>query len=201
MFIRGAIQAVIGLGAVASVALVAPAVPTILSPKSGLVTQEAWLTVSGQGTPLAPILLYDGDQYIARSEVGRDGKWMIEASFMTGKHEVKAMYEQADGKVTAASKPVLIEVKDLLAPLAEGLRISNATEGQTVRAGAFKLEGSAAPGRRLQVNVDGGKPFFKTAEEDGNWSFNIYLAKGKHTIVISTAVEPRESQSLTLIAR
>ena len=201
MLTRGAIQAALGLGAVATMSLTVANTPTILSPKNGLVTKEAWIRVTGTGTPLSSILLYDGDQYLVRAEVGKDRKWSVETSFLTGKHQLMAAYELPNGRPSANSRPVSFEVKDLLAPLNEGLAVLNAKDGQAVKFGAFRLEGSAAPGRRLQVSVDGGKSFFKTAEEDGAWSFNIYLAKGRHSIKISTAVEPRESKTLTLIAR
>ncbi len=200
MGIRGVIQAALGAGAVASLSVTAANAPIITSPKDGITTKEAWITFEGTGTPMMPVLLYDRQQFISRGEVNNSGKWKIEASMLSGPHQVYAMYELQNGREGARSKPVEFTITDLLAPLDEKLEILNAKDGDVVKRGVFPLRGTTAPGRRIQVQIDG-RTFPKTADEEGNWLFNLSLDPGKRTITISTAVEPKESQSITLDVR
>lgn len=198
MMTRAVLQALIGGGAVASLIAVGP-VPKILSPKNGMAITEAWIKVAGSGEPGRAVGVFDGDRFVARAMVLGSGDWTVDASLQTGKHSLSAAYEGAAG-YGSRSKAVKVVVKDLLKPLDRKLEILNAKDGDIVPAGAFRLRGMAAPGRRIQVAVNGGRAFFKAAEEDGSWEFNLFLEKGPDEIELRTAVEPRESVTFTLIA-
>ncbi len=199
MAARGVLQVALGGGAAVSIIAIGPA-PTIISPKPGEAVTQAWIQVSGMGVPGKSLTVFDGDRVVAQAIVKVSGKWNLDASFVSGKHAITAAYDQAGGISGTHSRPVEFVVKDLLKPLERRLEITNATDGATVAAGAFALRGTAAPGRRIQVTVNNGKAFIKTAEEDGSWVFNLYLEKGSHIIELQTEVEPKESVSIILNA-
>lgn len=199
MTTRAAIQVALGGGAVVSAVALGPS-PTILTPVPGEAVTQAWVKVSGRGEPGRTLAVFDGGRFVASANVKNDKTWTLDASFVTGKHTIQAAYEQVGGIYGTKSRAVEFVVKDLLKPLERRLEISNAKDGDKVPAGVFRLVGTTAPGRRIEVTVNDGKSFFKTAEEDGSWSFNLYLEKGPHIIDLRTAVDPKEEISIILNA-
>ena len=184
---------------IASVVALGPS-PTITSPRQGDAVTQAWVKVSGRGEPGKTLAVFDNGRHVSNANVKNDTTWSLDASFVTGEHSIQAAYEQVGGLYGTKSRPIEFVVKDLLKPLERRLEITNAKDGDKVPAGVFRLTGTTAPGRRIEVAVNDGKSFFKTAEEDGSWSFNLYLEKGPHIIDLQTAVEPREEISIILNA-
>ncbi len=200
LWYRGALQTALGLGAAGSMIFATATVPKILSPKTGLTTKEAWITFQGSADPVSMVLLYSGEEYLEKTEANEEGKWEKAVALPTGTHRMNARYEFPNGAAGEPSEPVMVTVTDLLAPLSEKLVVLGVTDGQEVRRGVWKLEGTVAPGRRVEVTIDG-KTFRKAAQEDGTWSFNLYLSEGEKEIVVTTAVEPKEEVELNIVVR
>lgn len=199
---RAAIQTLLGLGAVGALFAGQVDAPTIVSPKTGFKTQELWLNFKGKAKPLSAVLLYADGQFLTRAEADNQGNWTAEASFVEGSFNVTANYENTDGSMGAPSRPtkIVVDERDILKPLNQKIQIQSPKNGATVRRGTVKVAGISAPGRRIEVTVDG-KSFKTTSEEDGSWSFNLFLSPGKRVITFQTAVEPKETVKLNLTVR
>ena len=134
------------------------------------------LTLSGTGEPGATVEVWAGDQLLGTTRVGSDGTWTFdqEVALAAGHHDVVVRMLDADGNVLGASDPFRVEVAE---PTVAAPTVRLQADGDELI-----LEGTGAPGSRLQIVIDGQVVETVTVGEDGSWSAVIGLAPGDHEV-------------------
>lgn len=94
-----------------------PSIPIITSPSDGATIDQAPMPISGTGTPLAKIAIYEGTKVVGSSIVETDGTWTTGVVFATtGFHTVSAKSSQPNTAVppSGSSLPITVDVTRIM---------------------------------------------------------------------------------------
>lgn len=157
-----------GLGLRAFGVGLSPAVAavSITAPQSGATLTAGSYTLQGNGRPGETLELFDSGNPLGSVTVGPDGRWSFAlptAAMVPGPHTYESRRPgqssgaRVDVNVAAPSEPTFV-----------GL-----SEGATVAAMGFTLQGTAQPGQVVEIFEDGASLGRVTADAGGQWSLNV----------------------------
>lgn len=159
--------------------LTPPAPPVIVAPTSGSSTSDRTPEVRGTGEPGATITVLVDGLPVGTAVVTPAGTWTFvvpDAEALTeGPHTLTAEATDPAGNPSGASAPVEITV-DVTAP--ERPLIERPTENAIVATNTPTIAGSAEPGARVEVRVDGTLVGTVPADVVGDWSYTLTPAQG-----------------------
>lgn len=152
---------------------------SITAPTDGETTSDRTPEIRGTGEPGARVEVFIDGVRIGDVVVGADGSWVLEVEtpLSNGSHTVEARAVDDLGNMARASSTFVVDARthvDIESP-ASGATVSDATP--TIR-------GTAAPGARVDVRIDGVLVGTVTADASGRWSLDVTdpLSDGSHTV-------------------
>jgi hypothetical protein len=153
--------------------------PTILSPVSGLVTNNPSLTVSGTGIAKAPITIYSGANVLATTNVNNSGNFTAAVKLAAGAQSLSAVQTKS-GVASAPSAAVVVSwivpAPVILSP-ASGLVSTNPS---------LTVSGTGVAGATVAID-DGAKSILSTTVKSAaTFTATLKLADGTHSL---TAVQ------------
>lgn len=151
----------------------------IAEPEFGVEVQAGALLVSGTGTPGAQVRVAIDGLEAGLVTAGADGRWTLTAEVAPGEHTIAVEALDAAGQVAAAAPPLRIA-----APAPATAPAFEAPTGP-LAAGPTTLQGTGAPGSRVQIMVDGQPAGTATVGADGRWAFEAALTAGQHEIAVN----------------
>ncbi len=157
----------------------APAV-AITTPTDGTLTASDRITVTGTAEPGATVeVLVDGVK-VGETTADANGNWTFEVGPLAdGDHDIEAVAFDAAGN--RGSSGVIVVTVDTTPP---DLTVENPSDGDSV-AGGTTIRGTAEPGAKIEVFVDGVKVGETTADGNGDWEFQLDdPGEGEHEIVV-----------------
>lgn len=189
-----------------------PDTPTILSPQPGNTFKETIVKIKGKATPGSVVVIErartgedrKGNQSYAIETLNADssGDWEFEHYFDEGPNSIWAYYELSGGSKGAPSSPVKFSIKtDFEENMSKALEITSHEDNGEVSAGDVVITGRAPSGARVQISIDGGKPFKKAADERGSWAFNLSMKRGVHRVKVQTLTVIKSTKEITLTAK
>ena len=147
---------------------VAPAAPVVVTPADGSTTNDTTPTVSGTAEPNASVQVCVDGAVVGTVPAGTDGTWTIDAPTLTeGVHTASARATDAAGNVSPTSNTVRFTV-DSVAPAAPV--ITTPADGSVTNDPTPPIRGTAEPGSRVEVFVDGLSVGTDTAGATGRFS-------------------------------
>lgn len=149
--------------------------PVITSPESGLLTNEADITVEGTASPTTTVQLKSNGEELDSTAVGDDGKFTIPTELTEGENEFTVV-STMDGNPVGESDPVTVTL-DTESP---ELTIDNPKKGDKLNRETVTVEGAVADDHLEFVRVNGQKATVK----DGNYSKRILLDNGENEIEV-----------------
>lgn len=161
-----------GLGLRAFSTGLAPAVAavTITAPANGATLVAGSYILQGSGKPGETLELFDNGNPLGVVMVGSDGKWSfpvaasaLPSALVAGAHTYEA---RRPGQMTGASTSVT-------ATLPAEPAFSVPSDGASVAATGFTLQGTAQPGQTVEIFEDGASLGRVTADGNGLWSLNV----------------------------
>jgi hypothetical protein len=151
--------------------------PTVLTPVDNSVTQDTTPTISGTGAPGSTIDARVDGQVVCTTTVAASGAWSCTPGTALGEGAHTASATQQGSPI--ASNTTAFEV-DSVAPTAPVIvaPANGASTGPTPA-----LSGTAEPGARVTVSVDGAAVCVTLADAQGQWSCvaNAPLGDGAHS--------------------
>lgn len=88
------------------------------------VAPDGMAVMAGRGPPSSGLTIYDGDQALAKVEIGRSGEWVLvtERPLPPGTRELRLSARTADGRDTVSSGSVVVMVPEPLPKVAAAPR-------------------------------------------------------------------------------
>lgn len=162
---------------------------TITAPVDGSTTNDGAVTVTGTSEPGAQVQVTVTDDQgttVFDGTVTTDdmGNWSVDAGMLgDGTYTVNANASDAAGNTAQA--PSTTFTVNTSAPT---VTITSPAANETVEDLTPTITGTADPGATIEVFVDGNKVGEATADDMGNWTFDVpdALTEGEHTIEAKT---------------
>lgn len=143
---------------------------TITDPAGGATLVAGSYILQGAGKPGETLELFDNGNPLGVVTVGSDGKWSfpvaasaLPSALAAGAHTYEA---RRPGQMTGASTSVT-------ATLPAEPAFSVPSDGASVSATGFTLQGTAQPGQTVEIFEDGASLGRVTADGNGLWSLNV----------------------------
>lgn len=159
----------------------AAGLPAINLPASGIsFTLGSGVEISGTAAPGSTVTIYDGDKQIGEATANADGAWVFKLpELRPGALSLIAKSLDASGnEIASAPIPVTIEtpagevITATLRTSAPSIHLP--TTGITVTVGKVnEITGTAAPSSTVEVFDGDEKLGEATADENGNWKFEV----------------------------
>lgn len=150
----------------------------ITSPAEGSTIRDATPEIRGTGEPGASVVVTVDGMLVGTTTVGADGTWVVSvpSSLANGPHDARAEATDALGNTADATSTFTVDATTTV-------EIDAPASGSTTRDDTPTITGTAAPGARVEVRVDGMLVGTVTAAVDGTWSVEVTtpLADGTHT--------------------
>ncbi len=169
------------------------ATPSLFLDASASLIVYTPLTLRGRGTPDHIISVRQNDSEQGKAVVDPDGNWSFEVNLVeVGQFTWTAVATDGEGRVSAASSPLIIEVKPRSTPTLKVPDIADDFSG-----GDVLLSGSADPNSIVSILVDERIYDVVTADADGAWSYTLPLTtSGQHQIA-AQLIDPAVDEILT----
>ena len=152
--------------------------PTVTLPDDDV--YSGGLTLSGTGQPGTQVQLYANETVIGEADVDANGNYTIEIDLAVGRYNIDVATIDKSGNVQeivpALSLPVLAMVMPQII-IADG-----ETPEFDLLSGLVAWHGTADPGAKLVLVVDGEAIAQFTAEDGGEWDLQADLEPGLHEI-------------------
>jgi len=162
----------------------APIAPALTSPKGGeSVSGNEDVTLSGTGAPGSQVQIVIDGQPVGPTTVGPDGTWSFPIKLDPGEHSLVVQTLDAGGKVVAESEAVKVTAEAPAVPAVKPA-LTSPKPGDILNSGDVTLNGTGAPGIKVQIVVDGKVVGTADVGADGTWSFPVKLDPGDHTITV-----------------
>jgi hypothetical protein len=164
---------------------------------SGGVVNDPQPVLKGAGQAAGHLIeIYDNGVLLGTAAVGEDGGWQFTPPPLSdGEHVFTAVETEANGSRPSLPSPAFRLEVDLLPP---AVTIDEVIDNVALHAGAIaregltndnqpELRGSAEPGARVAVFVDGVNVGETTAGADGRWSLTLTtpLSDGEHAFTVT----------------
>jgi large repetitive protein len=172
----------------------APAAPVINAPADGSSTNDNTPAVTGTGEPGATVTVrVDGD-VVGTPTVDGNGNWEVPPPtepVADGEHKLTATQTDEAGNTSPPDEVGFAVDTKALPP-----SITDPNDGSTTNANTPTLAGTAEPGSRVILFVDGRPVGSVVADAEGNWRLilNGNLPDGEHEIS-AIAVDPAGNES------
>ncbi|MBN6204966.1 carboxypeptidase regulatory-like domain-containing protein, partial [Ralstonia pickettii] len=150
--------------------------PVITSPESGLLTNEAEVTVVGTAQASTTLQLLNNGEEVYRSEVGNDGEFSIPVALDEGENELLAISLMNDEAI-AESEKVTVEL-DTKEP---ELTIVSPQDGDTIDSKQVIVEGNVRDKHLERVEVNGEEA---SVDENGSYTAELTLSEGEQNISV-----------------
>jgi LysM repeat protein len=164
----------------AEAAAVAP--PILVSPKPGDKVASGDVALSGAGAPGSKVQIVVDGEVVGVADVGADGTWSFPVTLEAGEHTIIVQALGADGKAVAESEPVKVTAEGQAVKPA----LTSPKPGDKLNSGDATLNGTGAPGSKVQIVVDGEVVGTAEVGADGTWSFPVKLDPGDHQIAVQS---------------
>ncbi|MFP2898213.1 Ig-like domain-containing protein, partial [Corallococcus sp. 4LFB] len=164
-----------------SVDTTAPAPPVVTSPTSGQAVSTSTPTITGTAEAGSTVTVREGTTVLCTATADASGAWSCTSSTLTdGPHTVSVTARDAVGN-TSPARTVSFTVD---ATLPDAPVIVTPANGAALAASPVTYSGTAEPGSRVTVTLDGTSLGTVTANGAGEWSFTpgIVLGDGGHTL-------------------
>jgi hypothetical protein len=139
--------------------------------------EDGTLTLTGAGTPGSTVQIVVDGKSVGETIVGPDGNWTFNTTVNPGSPKIEVNALDASGQVAASAPEFTLNIPAFSLPVI--------TLPTNLQAGANTLNGTGKPGAKLQIVVDGKPVGETTVGPDGNWSFNLDLPDGQHTVKVN----------------
>ncbi|WP_244153536.1 S8 family serine peptidase [Halobacillus karajensis] len=159
--------------------------PVIESPVDGTFTNEEIVTVEGSGSPSTSVVIYNGDEEVATTEVTDEGKFATDIELNEKANELTAISVTDNGN-TDPSTPVIVTL-DQVSP---ELSITSPEDGDKLNNEVTTVEGVVDEEFLDQVTVNGQDA---TVNEDGTFSKRLILDEGENVIEVEALDEAGNS--------
>lgn len=170
-------------------------ITTITQPADGALTNNANPTITGTSAPGASVEVFVDGVSIGVTTADQDGNWSIDLpeALAEGEHTIGAQstIDDSVGPLTEITLTV-----DLSAP---SVVITNPTGSVPVNGPVIVVSGTAEPGATVEIFVDGEKIGETTADENGDWTFEVTLPTGEHTIEATSTDEAGNTGSSGIV--
>lgn len=170
-------------GRIFKVDTTAPAIPTLTVPAANASLPTTQPAFGGKAEPLSTVTVRVDGNAVGTATTLASGDWNLPQSsgLSEAAHNVTVTATDAAGNTSQASAQVPFRV-DLTAPGAPV--ISAPTDGRFVNSASPSVSGTAEPGSRVNLLVDGVDRGPVTADGSGNWSLTVPVAltDGPHTL-------------------
>lgn len=152
---------------------------TISQPGEDAVINLTTPTITGTSEPLATVEIFIDGESVGQTTADENGDWSFTLTepLAEGEHTVGAQGTDANGTVGPLDERNF--TVDTTAPT---VTITSPSGGETVVGPTITVTGTADPGSLVEIIVDGEKIGETTADNDGNWTFDVTLTPGGHTI-------------------
>ncbi|GAA4265483.1 beta strand repeat-containing protein [Frondihabitans peucedani] len=172
---------------IAPVTITAPAAGTPIVVSSPTATAD--VTVTGTGQPGATIAVDLGDGLTGTAQVGSDGTWSVTVDDVpVGDHTVSVVETSNGATLPAVTRDVTVAVAKPVAITSprDGSAVTVPTASSTA---TLPVAGTAEPGVRVTVTLDGATPKTVTTGTDGTWSTSFpAVSPGAHTVEATEAL-------------
>jgi hypothetical protein len=169
-----------------------PGVPVVLEPAQGSQVRDPTPEVTGTSEPNASIDVYIDGRLVGTAIADGEGRWSLTVTspLSQGEHTVAALARDRAGNAGMLSAANRFLVDSVAPPAPTVTGPPSPTNDPTPRA-----SGTAEPGTRVDVYVDGQLVGTATAGQDGSWSIELpTLPEGTHA-VSAVAVDPAGNES------
>ncbi|NOK08044.1 Ig-like domain-containing protein [Corallococcus exercitus] len=164
-----------------SVDTTAPATPVVTAPTSGQAVATSTPAITGTAEAGSTVTVREGTTVLCTATADASGAWSCTSSTLTdGPHTVSVTARDAVGN-TSPARTVSFTV-DATRP--DAPVIVTPANGAALAASPVTYSGTAEPGSRVTVTLDGTSLGTVTANGAGEWSFTpgIVLGDGGHTL-------------------
>ncbi len=145
----------------------------ITSPADGS-TVASEFQVSGTTSPDTEVEIFVDGESVGTTTSDANGDWTFDITGqMAGDITIEA-------KVGEDSDSVTVTVDDALAPLE--VAVTSPADGDDVIAGDITVSGTATPDAEVELFVDGESVGTTTADENGDWTFDVAVDEGEHDL-------------------
>jgi len=172
---------------------VAPPAPAITSPTSGFSTTNTTVAVSGTSLPNASISIRDGASMVGSTTANGTGNWATNVSLAIGTHSLTAT-QTVNAVTSAASSAVSVTVGPP-APV-----ITSPTSGFSTTNTTVAVSGTSLPNAAVSITDGISLVGSTTADGSGNWSTNVTLAIGTHSLTATQTVNGAKSAASNTVA-
>src|SRR5207253_8584465 len=152
----------------------APAAPVVVTPANGSRTNNPTPSVTGTSEPSARVEVFVDGRIVGIVVADGTGAWRYTLTLAQvladGTHTASARATDVAGNQGAASAPNQFVV-DTMVPSAP--TITSPTNGARLDDSTPAIQGTAEPGVRVIVLVDGAQVGIATAGGDGTWSYEL----------------------------
>ncbi|MHA7630708.1 Ig-like domain-containing protein [Corallococcus sp. M7] len=164
-----------------SVDTTAPAIPVVTAPTSGQQVATSTPVITGTAEANSTVTVREGTTVLCTTTADSDGAWSCTSSTLTdGPHTISVTARDAVGN-TSPARTVSFTVD---ATVPDAPVIATPANGSVLPAAPTTYSGTAEPGSRVTVTVDGTPLGTVTANNSGEWSVSPgpALADGGHTV-------------------
>ena len=166
----------------------APAAPVITAPDDGSTTNDNTPTVTGTGEPGATVTVRMDGAMVGTAPVRGDGNWdlALTSPLADGEHKVTATQTDEAGNTSPPDEVNFTVDTKALPP-----SFTDPDDGSTTNDNSPTIAGTAEPGSRVILFVDGRAVGSVVADAKGNWGLTLKgtLPDGEHEIS-AIAVDP-----------
>lgn len=155
-------------------------------------------TVAGTAPPGSAVVVLVNGATAGTTVADEQGRWSLDVAAPGGPVTVQAQVTDPSGTVTT-TEPVTYEDPSGAPSLSmPGLAFPNLETGNmdlTVPSGNFTWTGTGLPNTTVEVIIDGQSMGVAQVDEDGNWTLDLNLPPGGHTVQLVT-IDPSTGQPL-----